>query len=82
MEPDELVQDDSKNDEPFDPDQTLPYMLGDDPDLTLPYMFGDESISVPVSDSAGDIESQQSKSHCRAVEIGGGARGRAVPPPQ
>ena len=35
-------------------------MLGDDPDLTLPYMFGDESISVPDSDSAGDIESQQS----------------------
>ena len=60
MEPDELVQDDSQGDEPFDPDQTLPYMLGDDPDLTLPYMFGDESISLPDSDSAGDIESQQS----------------------
>ena len=60
MEPDELVQDDFQGDEPFDPDQTLPYMLGDDPDLTLPYMFGDESISVPDSDSAGDIESQQS----------------------
>ena len=62
MEPDELVQDDSQGDEPFDPDQTLPYMLGDDPDLTLPYVFGDESISLPDSDSAGDIESQQSNS--------------------
>ena len=59
MEPDELVQDDSQGDKPFDSDQTLPYMLGDDPDLTLPYVFGDDSISVPDSDSACDNEGQR-----------------------
>ena len=72
MEPDELVQDDSQGDEQFGPDQTLPYMLGDDPDLTLPYMFGDESISVPNSDSAGDIESQQSNPICGSNSLSDG----------
>ena len=50
MEPGELVQDDSQGDEPFDPDQTLSYIMGDDPDLTLPCVFGDDSISIPASD--------------------------------
>ena len=56
---DELVQDASQGDEPFDPDQTLPYMLGNKPDLTLPYVFGDDSISITDSDSAGDNENQR-----------------------
>ena len=52
----------------FDPDQTLPYMLGDDPDMTLPVLFSDdglaedsnlvEDISDPSDASQDDSESE------------------------
>ena len=53
-----LVHDDYQGDEPFDLDQTLLYMLGDDTNMKLSYMFWDESVSVPDSDFAGDIDRQ------------------------
>ena len=44
-EPEEISLDDFPDGGLFDPDQTLPYMLGDDPDMILPMLFGDKSLS-------------------------------------
>ena len=45
MEPEEPSQDNFPYAGLFDPDQTLPYMLGDDPDMTLFTLFGESTPS-------------------------------------
>ena len=57
-EPEELEEDPVPHLGPlFDPDETLPYMLGD-PDQTLPYMLGDDrdTISLLGDDSLSDTD--------------------------
>ena len=66
MEPEEPSQENFPDGGLFDPDQTLPYMLGDDPDMTLHTLFGETTPSeeddmvestVDYSDPSGDSDS-------------------------
>ena len=66
MEPEEPKQDNFSDGGLFDPNQTLPYMLGDDPDMTLHTLFGLSSPSeeddmvestADLSDPSGDSDS-------------------------
>ena len=67
MEPEEPSQDNFPDGGLFDPDQTLPYMLGDDPDMTLHTLFDKstpseendmvESTANFFSDPSGDSDS-------------------------
>ena len=66
LEPEEPKQNNFLDRGLFDPNQTLPYMLGDDPDMTLHTLFG---VSTPseednmvestadLSDPSGDSDS-------------------------
>ena len=76
-DPDGPGEDSFPNGGLFDPDQTLPYMLGDDPDMTLPMLFGDNSFSddrhlvedtsgtanIPPGDSESDFDVEASNIH-------------------